>query len=275
MEIIKKTFTPKEAEQILATRNNVNVKKKRKNTVQNYARQMLDGKWHNSWDCLAFDKNGDLLNGQHRLAACVLAQVPFTAYVILDAEDITGDMGLKRNAVETLKGFGLEMPAPFNSNFGVGVIRDVAKIYFGVNNATPDECYEYANYTGMSNCADIVTTIKSAPVGVAKATVVSAIIGGWVVTRDKRVLTFCEVLSTGISNDVPCGGVIAIRDWLMKNNMRKVGRSFGRNDGMAVNVRAMVQAALRGYLNGLTAKRVVTRTDLIYKPTQDMFMEEW
>ena len=271
MRIIQRTINPAEAEAILATKNNINVRKIRKQVVQKYARQMMSGKWHNSWDCIAFDKDGNLLNGQHRLMACVLSQEPITVFTVLDAEEITGDTGLKRNVVETLRGQGVEMPSVFSTNIGVAVIRDIAKVYFGVNNATADEAYEFAQYPAMQNCADVINILNGAPAGVRKASVMSAIIGGYLVTKDKRVLTFCDVLSTGVSNDGAAGGVIAIRDWLMKNNVRHIGR----NDGDVIEIRAMVQASLRGYLNGVTVKRVVKRSDLIYKPNQEMFREEW
>jgi hypothetical protein len=64
--------------------------------VQGYARDMIAGNWAITGECLIFSKTGRLLNGQYRLRACVLAQVPFQTNVCLGIDD--GALGTIDNA---------------------------------------------------------------------------------------------------------------------------------------------------------------------------------
>lgn len=51
-------------------------------TVDRYARDMKAGRWHMTGDPIQFGISGRLLNGQHRLWACVEADTPFETMVI-------------------------------------------------------------------------------------------------------------------------------------------------------------------------------------------------
>lgn len=50
--------------------------------VEQYARAMKAGEWALNGQPIIFDENGDLINGQHRLRACLVSKVSFTTYVI-------------------------------------------------------------------------------------------------------------------------------------------------------------------------------------------------
>ena len=47
-----------------------------------YANEMRAGKWMLNGETMQFDIEGNLLNGQHRLSACIKAGVPFECYVV-------------------------------------------------------------------------------------------------------------------------------------------------------------------------------------------------
>lgn len=67
--------------------------------VQAYARDMKAGHWRLTGEPIIFDWNGDLLNGQHRLWACIFADAPFQTVVTygVDPESrIVIDTGRKR-----------------------------------------------------------------------------------------------------------------------------------------------------------------------------------
>lgn len=54
---------------------------------------LLEGRWQYNGAPILFDENGDLMDGQHRLTACVEAAVPFTSDVI---------RGFPRSVMETV-----------------------------------------------------------------------------------------------------------------------------------------------------------------------------
>ena len=60
--------------------------------VEKLAAAMQDDKWELNGKTIVFDKDGVLLNGQHRLSAAVLANRPLTTIVIrgIEKEAILG-----------------------------------------------------------------------------------------------------------------------------------------------------------------------------------------
>jgi hypothetical protein len=69
------TITPRLAELYLQ-KNTKNNRKVTKKTVGNYAADMTSGNWKLSPDCIAFDENDHLINGQHRMEAVIVSGKP-------------------------------------------------------------------------------------------------------------------------------------------------------------------------------------------------------
>jgi hypothetical protein len=74
-------FSPEEAKELLKTKN---IGNRPVNTarVEGYARDMKSGNWLLSGETIIFDENGNIMNGQHRLLACIEAKTPFKSYVV-------------------------------------------------------------------------------------------------------------------------------------------------------------------------------------------------
>lgn len=87
------TVTPNKAAKWLEA--NLHNRKVSDNIVAGYARDMEAGRWGFSNDAICFDIDGILINGQHRLHACVLAATPFKALVI---------RGMSKQAQEIMDG---------------------------------------------------------------------------------------------------------------------------------------------------------------------------
>lgn len=82
--------------------NNRNLKRA---LVDKYAVDMKSGAWKMTFDPIRFAADGTLLDGQHRLAACVQADTSFEAMVVygLDRELITAiDIGKSRSTGDVL-----------------------------------------------------------------------------------------------------------------------------------------------------------------------------
>jgi hypothetical protein len=77
----------------------------RKNTVAGYAQQMQAGQWHLTHQGVAFDVHGALIDGQHRLAAIVQANVMLPMMVTVNAPSVSFeslDCGIKRTVADRL-----------------------------------------------------------------------------------------------------------------------------------------------------------------------------
>jgi hypothetical protein len=91
-------ITPELAAHILHTCNPRN-RDRSKAKVEEYRKAMEAGEWEHNGSSIVFAKNGDLMDGQHRLSACVEANKPFKTDVSCgkDASTIhTVDVGLAR-----------------------------------------------------------------------------------------------------------------------------------------------------------------------------------
>lgn len=98
MRIAIETITPQQAQQLLET--NILNRYLRPSRVEMYANDMAAGRWHVTGEPITIDTTGRLLNGQHRLAACVRSGVPFTTAVARCADSAIFDVidsGLKRS----------------------------------------------------------------------------------------------------------------------------------------------------------------------------------
>lgn len=96
------TITPKiAAEYLQKNKNNRNL---RFSTVRSYARDMKNGKWQLTPQGISFYENGDLADGQHRLAALIRANCPIDFFVTYDVpnESRVLDRGMCRKEADIL-----------------------------------------------------------------------------------------------------------------------------------------------------------------------------
>lgn len=97
-------ISPQEAAEILTkNKNNRNV---RHAAVASYARDMKAGRWKLNGDSIKFNGDETLIDGQHRLLACVSAAHSFETVVVTgltDAAHPTIDVGMTRSMADELR----------------------------------------------------------------------------------------------------------------------------------------------------------------------------
>lgn len=97
------TITPEMATRYL--QNNTKNRTTSKVLVAGYARDMKSGDWDFTGDPIRIARDGSLIDGQHRLQACVRAGAPFVAVVIKEMDEKIQDVidsGRKRTMADTL-----------------------------------------------------------------------------------------------------------------------------------------------------------------------------
>jgi hypothetical protein len=124
------TITPEIAEAYLS--KNTGNRKLSYSTVNSYARDMAAGKWLLNGDAIRFDVNGDLIDGQHRLAACIKAESNFQSLVIYNlahaAQDtIDGNRPRRASDILTINGF-------ISGNLRAAALRLIGGIKLGLDN---------------------------------------------------------------------------------------------------------------------------------------------
>lgn len=103
---------------------NINNRPLRASLVRQYARDMKNGAWQTwGYDPIAFDKDGNLLNGQHRLSAIIIANVPVIMRVARDVPTETVfDLGAKRSISDMLAMNG-DIPKELCTNLMLAAAR--------------------------------------------------------------------------------------------------------------------------------------------------------
>lgn len=108
--IQKQSITPAEAAQMLL----LNIDNNRPvsiSVINQYTNDMLQDKWIQTADSLKFDKQGRLIDGQHRLHAIIKAEVTVEMWVATELDETAVkyiDTGRKRSSIDLLhmKGVG-------------------------------------------------------------------------------------------------------------------------------------------------------------------------
>ena len=85
-------ITPSIAREILANNNTRNARPLARDLVRRYATEMLEGRWKVSPQGLVFGADGELEDGQHRLAAIVQSGVTLPMWVTREAPPGVGDV---------------------------------------------------------------------------------------------------------------------------------------------------------------------------------------
>lgn len=102
-KMILQTVTPATAGSWL--KNNVHNRKPSQSVIEEYARAMQEGRWRPNGETIKISSLGRLMDGQHRLMACVKADCAFKTYVVMGVDDDTFDtvdIGKKRTAGDIL-----------------------------------------------------------------------------------------------------------------------------------------------------------------------------
>jgi hypothetical protein len=129
-EIEVATITPRMAEKMLE--HNHSNRKVRKTVVAKYALDMANDRWRLKGQTpILLDREGNLVNGQHRLMACVQAGSSFQTYIIRNAEiedvDIA-DTGLNRTLGDVLGWHGEANPMKLAQVVRVGWLYETGRL---------------------------------------------------------------------------------------------------------------------------------------------------
>jgi hypothetical protein len=199
-------ITPKKATQWLA-KNTMN-RKVRKRVVERYAGQMRDGEWKITGEAIQFSKEGVLLNGQHRLLACIEANVPFTTLVVHGVGEAARpyyDTGTARQARDALSMNGVAYAGNLAS-----AIRTIKGIESVEEDGAPLARIRWAKYTSHAEVLSFakehearlvrgaeLTTSRDARLVCAPASLFTALYFIFAESNELRAEEFFEALIGG------------------------------------------------------------------------------
>lgn len=113
-------ITPDDAASILA--KNDNNRSIRKDAAAAIARDIAAGNWKFNGDAIRIDTAGNLIDGQHRLKACIIAETPIKTVVVRNLDNsarVTIDAGRARTNSDRLRMSGVKNASHLSSTIRV------------------------------------------------------------------------------------------------------------------------------------------------------------
>jgi hypothetical protein len=245
---------PKLAEEWFAL--NIDNRRFRSATGEGYAKEMLAGRWQLSPDAIAFNRQGKLINGQHRLWAIIESKTSQYFLVIRNCKDDTRDIidnGLVRSGADALGWAGVS--TQLAKNFA-SVLR---RVHVGMRQSgkrMPNSMYPVL---WEAHKDAMLWMIERAPKqrGLQRASVLAAIVRAYYRVPRGDLGNFCAVLSSGMATQsTRDAAVITVRDFLLS--------SIGVGENRHAEVYGKVCRGIQAYAACETLER-------IYMPKEDPY----
>ncbi|HWH83197.1 MAG TPA: hypothetical protein VNU71_13280 [Burkholderiaceae bacterium] len=204
--------TPQKAEAWL-NQNKTN-RKLREGVAEKYADDMTNSRWTQCTAPIAFYKDGDLADGQHRLFAVSLSGVPQTFIVLRDLDRKDGlniDTGLSRDLVDAGRISGTDTDL---SRALISAARAIAE--GDAQRSATSNAAKLAIVEEHRAAAQWAATNVRRVRYLSNASVLGAVGRAWYVETDHAKLKrFCDVLGDGFSAGDSESAAIALRNYLI------------------------------------------------------------
>lgn len=231
--------------------------------VSFYASQMLSGSWKLTHQGIAFDEDGNLVDGQHRLHAVVASGVSTKFWVFNGVSReamIAIDVGKGRTADDAFVLLGDEA-----TRHSVAI----ARILFGsyVFQRHESEKIDIAYATGLDRLRVFHEAVRQAvefsfihvhEKGLRHACVSAAIASAWFTQNRELLSQFKEHFASGVITSESDLGAIKLRTFMMTSNKTRGGRE-ARAD---LFLRACT--ALRAYIERRPITKLYASTDAVF-----------
>jgi hypothetical protein len=199
-------------------------RKLRMSVVDKYARDMMAGVWKLTYDAIRFDDNGVLLDGQHRLAACVKAGVAFESLVVYgipaDARSAV-DIGRSRTTADILafEGHGNATTLAAMARWLVAIKAGSSTVSNGKMPVTVADIIEVVDrHPKMTMFANSSFYAKRAPSPTLICTM--GYIGHELLGETERALAFLAVFRDGVPDYTNCPAHL-LREFYLKTRGQK------------------------------------------------------
>jgi hypothetical protein len=225
-------------------------RKLRRAKVAQYAADMVNGRWRLSNDAISFDSHGMLVNGQHRLHACVksgvailsilLWNIPTESFAVLDS-------GMLRTTDDRFRMTGHEYPY----GFGATVRRLFLSVRLSRSRAFTD--LEVGDF--MERHASAVRYAhQMLPHGrMANAALRAPIVRAYILKASSRRLEqFAHVLITGLQESRADAAAVLLRNYILD--------TVATHSGARKSIYLYAEAALDHFLKGVGVMKLTPNT---------------
>lgn len=254
VKAFRATITPQAAEYLLEHHNPIN-RPLRPGVAERYGREMKAGGWMINNEGMGFDRSGALVDGQHRLYACVDAGVPFDTLIVVGLDPgarETVNVGLKRTLADRV---GFRTGERVSSLFAAIGRCMIDPMNLG-RSKTDQDLIQFLQDNAVA-IAFVESAIKSKMRGVTQATVLAPIARAYTYEDHDALASFIQVITTGHPDPERAAGsasAITFRNMLLRETPGK------RMRGEMVYAKSA--RALRAFLDNVQLPK-------IYEASQD------
>lgn len=198
MQIEVVTITPERAASILGA--NTNNRTVRKPVVDKYARDMAAGNWQENGASIVKNCDGTLLDGQHRLLACIKAGVPFRTVLVTGVDQaamVNIDSGAGRNLRDVLKLSGLRNTGELASLTRLAIVWSLGLGNRNHAHPTNAECIAFIDRHPESHDAARIASNNNG-VKIPKSAIGAFALNALCATGDTEMVgAFCDAVRKG------------------------------------------------------------------------------
>jgi hypothetical protein len=227
--------------------------------VNTYMADMKAGRWGRNHQGIAFDKNGILMDGQHRIWAVIESGVTIMIPVTwgLDREaQITIDSGLKRSTADVAAIVGFEGVTAIHVGIAKAIVRGV-----GLTKPSNTRIQELEMLRDHWKAIEFTLSCfpKSKVRAITRAPVMAVIARAYYTQDAEKLRKFTGVLVSGITSDDKDHIIITLRNWLMTTK--------GAGGQMTTEVYGKTTRALEAFLKGEKLRTLyATKTEVFTLP---------
>lgn len=250
------TVTPELAQRWLCTKNNrnrnISVRK-----VEAYANDMQSGRWHATHqNAIAFYKDGNLADGQHRLSAIVKAcvSVEFMVWFGLDDKAAYGIDAHKMRATQDqikIAGGGEWITKDVVACARVMMVKEKqAKL------VTPQQITEFCD----KHKDAIIFAHSNLPKTVSVSAPVRAAVAAAFYHEDRDLLSeWCNIIASGVGAIPLSKTVLVLRERIIREGLG------GGNTVVRQGLNKMAMRSIQAYCSGQVISRIVEPKERIYE----------
>jgi hypothetical protein len=241
---------------------NIRNRKLSQNHINKLARDIKNGQWKLTHAGIAFDPNGVLLDGQHRLWAIVESETPIDLMVFYNVPNealMAIDCGKSRNVVDVLK---LSNKDGYITSSHTSTLRALLGGYGAAPTLTQRETSEQlANFRSAIDFA--VKHLSSCRFrGICNAATRAVIARAWYSADPEKLIHFCDILTSGIVGHTPAATVlVSLQQYLLTT---RDSSSAARRERYGKTERA-----LKAFLNAEALSKLVTSNSELFPLPQD------
>jgi hypothetical protein len=248
--------------------HNTRNRKLRQSVVNKYAADMREGRWLLTGDAIAFDKNGAVVNGQHRLWAVLESgiTVPMLVTFNLDPEVVAVlDDHLKRSLTDVA---GIRRPGSSINTLHSAIANTLVRSSIMAMTVDRSQALERVTRQKQLDALDrhwdaIEFAVRDCfsshkQRGLTIANVLTPVARAYYTKERERLKEFGEVMRTGINNKEGDQPAILLRNWLLRTAATKGMRALGET------IYNKTERALHAFLND-------ERLSTLFEASNEMF----